>query len=74
MSSDLIKVKIRTWESMEKEFGLSDEGFIKCKNSFIKEMEEQMPEDRIISVYRKDDENYIWNIGCWTITDEMIKL
>lgn len=32
------KVKIRTWESMEKEFGLDDDGCIKTKDYFVTNM------------------------------------
>jgi len=45
-----MKVKIKTWEQMEKEFGLDGDGAIACTFGFINEMEQELPEDRIIVV------------------------
>ena len=53
-----MKVKIKTWEQMEQEFGLDDEGDIPCEGNFLPEMERMMPEDRIICL---DDERYWYN-------------
>ena len=64
-----MKVKIKTWEKMEKEFGLSS-GIIDCNASFTPMMEAGMPEGRIIDVNKKNG-YYIWN--CWTISDDMIE-
>jgi len=53
-----MKVKIKTWEQMEQEFGLDDEGNIACKGSFISGVEKIIPDDRIICL---DDERYWHN-------------
>jgi len=45
-----MKVKIKTWEQMEKEFGLYDDGEIDCTFIFSEYMEQALPEDRIIDV------------------------
>ena len=50
-----MKVKIKTWKRLKEEFGLDAEGDIDCKDSFLPEMEEMMPDDRIICL---DDERY----------------
>ncbi len=39
------KVKIKTWESMEKEFGVNSEGSIKGSLLFTKKMEEDINRD-----------------------------
>jgi len=73
-----MKVKIKTWEQMGKEFGLTKLGNIpRMLFNFTKEMEELLPEDRVIEVrpnpsingYRWDVEKYVSR----TITDEMIE-
>ena len=46
-------VKIKTWEAMEKEFGLDKDGDINCKLSLGKSIYEELPPDRIIEI----DEN-----------------
>jgi len=45
-----MKVKIKTWEAMEKEFGLYDDGDIPCAFGFLECMEQALPEDRVIDV------------------------
>lgn len=61
------KVKIKTWQEMEKEFGSIVHGSINCDQYFTKEMEELLPKNRIIEI---DLENQ-WNT--YTITEDMIK-
>ena len=34
------KVKVRTWEDMEKEFGLNQNGYIDCDAAFVTDMKE----------------------------------
>jgi len=74
-----MKVKIKTWRALEKEFGLDENGDIDCKFAFVPEMEEKMPKDRIIEVkpsidpiegmfylFKADDSD-------WWISDDMIE-
>ena len=67
-----MRVKIKEWEDMEEEFGLAKDGQIKCKYTFITEMEEIMPEDRIIEV-SKPKSWYIWEGYGWSISEDMIE-
>jgi len=56
-----MKVKIKTWEAMEKEFGLYNES-IKVQFAFNKLMEKQLPKDRIIEVSTTEREDmYLWD-------------
>ena len=69
------KVKIKTWEQMEKEFGLNPDGVIPCGGDYFTElMEKELPNDRIIVVSPMDD-ILIWRVpeGTWNITDAMIE-
>ena len=59
-------VKIKTWEQMEKEFGLTPKGNINCKNTFISDMEVAIPKNRIIIL-----EYDRWD--GWVMTDDMIE-
>jgi len=60
-----VKVKIKTWKEMEREFGLNGWGDINCMCNFTKEMENKMPEDRIIVLV-----NSAWKQ--WDISTDMI--
>jgi hypothetical protein len=64
-------VRIKTWVEMEKEFGLDEDGNIPLTSLlFVQRMELQMPEDRIIRVYKDKHFEKMWN--SWAISDEMI--
>ena len=77
-----MKVRIKTWEQMEKEFGVDNVGDIKCKETFNTYMEEQLPKDRIIEI-EKDENNTLkifnnvhdWYVDDfeWNISDDMIE-
>lgn len=43
-------VKIKTWEEMETQYGLTDGGHIDCLYAFTIDMEECMPDSRIIQI------------------------
>jgi hypothetical protein len=69
-------VEIKTWDQMKKEFGeintIGGRKKITVNFDFTEEMEEAMPESRIINVekhYRYDE--YIY--GQWIISNDMIK-
>ena len=71
----MVKVKIKTWEAMEKEFGLDGLGDIQCKRSFTKRMEEVMLKDRIVELDEVDG-IYLWYSGDffpYVISSDMIE-
>ena len=65
------RVRIKTWEKMEKEFGLNQCGNIKCSWPFMKEMENELNRvysDRIVEILKTHKDLYdVKNIECiWT--------
>jgi hypothetical protein len=73
-----MKVKIKTWEAMEAQYGLDGPDAINCDCSFLDSMEEDLPSDRVITV-TPDQGNYAWQIDAhsdhdtWEISDQMIE-
>ena len=69
---DIRLVKIKTWEQMEREFGLDEDGYINCQNKFVENMERDLPKNRIILIkndmWKNSEGFYDWNI-----TDDMIE-
>lgn len=66
------KVKVRSWEAMEEEFGLDENGNIPCERVFVKEMKEHCGEIRTVKeAYGKG--SYILE-GCerWGFSDDML--
>ena len=65
------KVKIKTWERMVEEFGISFSGDIRCDKYFTEDMENNIPENRIIGIGR----NRQWYGGrdTWFISEDMIE-
>jgi hypothetical protein len=45
-----MKIKIKPWKTLEKEFGLDKDGDINSPIVFTRDMEKQLPADRVISV------------------------
>ena len=77
-----MKVKIKTWGEMEKEFGVDNVGDIKCKETFNTYMEELLPKDRIIEIKENGMYSnllphnvYDWYVDEfeWNISDDMIE-
>jgi hypothetical protein len=71
-----MKVKIKRWEQMEKEFGLTSVGDIKCTSIFLIEMEDELPDDRIIEVIHSCGDGYVWikgNDDWYAISNDMIE-
>jgi hypothetical protein len=71
-----MKVRIKTWEEMEKEFGVEFDT-IKTYAPYTDMMEGQIPENRIISVSDGDSTGCSnWHVDGnnwdWTISDDMI--
>lgn len=64
------KVRIKTWEEMEKKFGLDKYGDILVTGDyyFTKDMENIIPNDRIIEI----DENNGWLSELYGISKPMI--
>lgn len=67
-----MKVRIKTWEEMEKEFGLDEHGNIPCYCYFVPEMKQFC--GNVIEVegyedYFVCDKEY----NLWEISDDMIK-
>ena len=67
------KVRIKTWEEMEKEFGVDANNYIKGDAYFTPSMECDMPENRVIEIYKNKD-YFTWDLGydSWTISEDMI--
>lgn len=78
-----MKVKIKTWERMEQEFGLDSYGDIQCDMLFTSAMEDAMPHDRILAVYKNNQGDYVCDlstsnncrfmIDCYYINEDMIE-
>ena len=70
-----MKVRIKTWDEMEKEFGVS-RGSIDCSCFFTREMENDIPKDRIVelhdSVYNNDIKKWDGSDRCFSISEDMI--
>ena len=76
-----MKVKIKSWKQLEQEFGFNEEGEIACTFGFTRDMEQALPEDRIIdvrvatnldpssTVYLNDTEE----LRYWWFSDDMIE-
>ena len=62
-----IKVKIRSWKSMEKEFGLNEWGNILTKYAFVDEMKFMCDKKKI-----ELDEDF-YTTGGWYISSDMVK-
>jgi len=65
------KVKIKTWKEMEKEFGIHENGYIKCIGSFLftkykeKQFKKQFP-NRIVEIAIIDDSDFkVKEINNW---------
>ena len=64
------RVKIKTWEAMESEFGLMNKS-IKCEFYFTPKMEKALPDNRIIEIDRK----HFWfpDNDYFSISEDMIE-
>lgn len=52
------RVKFKTWEQMEKEFGLRKSGCIDCNSTFVYDMKDYCGVSATIELINKDDQ--IW--------------
>ena len=70
------KVKIKTWEKMEKEYGLSDFGSINSYRCFISDMEERINKnspDRILTIEKVTKSGYLMRAMSCSWSDNMIE-
>ena len=70
-----LTVKIKTWDAMEREFEING-NIIYCQLFFVKQMEEEIPKDRIIKVEKIFGNNVLkWfkpDRRYWNISEDMI--
>lgn len=58
-----MKVKIKPWEQMEQEYGLTLRGNINCEGVYVRSMEDAIPPNRVIQVETVlTRESYHWYI------------
>ena len=62
-----MRVKIKTWKEMEKEFGLNQNDVIATVYPFTRSMEFDMPRDRVINI--TDDNRWSW----YRVSNDMIE-
>jgi len=65
-----MRVRIKTWEEMEEEFGLDYKGNLAVKGYFTREIERHMPRNRIIEIrfcVFKDKDHKQFYRGFWRI-------
>ena len=65
------KVKVRSWEEMEKQYGLDFDGDINISVCFVKSMREYC--GKILTINRVCSDHYNMAESCWNWTDEMLK-
>ena len=72
-------VKIRDWDDMESEYGLDEDGDIKCYMRFTRVMESYIPKNRLIELPCLPNQylgSHVWmnmeNFGNYRITHNMI--
>jgi len=81
-----MKVKIKTWDAMQEEYGLSGDGTIDVLFAFTQSMEQDMPEDRVIEVQEVSNiapyKGYKWKVPLthddkkwreWDISSNMVE-
>lgn len=69
-SNKELKVKLKTWYAMEKEFGLNTNGNIKCRQTFTKEM--RYIAGRSIHMVHRDKKTFIELTSRWIISIDMM--
>lgn len=70
------RVRIRQWDDMEKEFGLSCLGVINCHNVFIDDMKSLCGKTALITRMNEQDvflENNCLNLSCWSYSTDMLE-
>lgn len=67
-----MKVRIKEWADMAKEFGLDEDGNIDCYYGFAKDMREHCGE--IIEVYQLFPIRGVFVYNGWVFSDEMYEV
>ena len=68
-----MKLKIKTWDAMVEEFGVDNMGDIACYDGFVVDMDEMLPDDRIIEIFFEDG-RWLWDESeRWIISNDMIE-
>jgi len=70
------KVKIKTWDRMEKEYGIRENGNINCKKSFLPNMEEELNKlntNRILTIKEINNNHYYMKEIGYYWSDDMIE-
>jgi len=70
-----MKVKIKSWEELEKEFGYDNEDTLRTPSGFTQLLEEDLPADRIIEVVGFRRQPQMWltgDGGVYYIDEEMV--
>ena len=67
-----MKLKIREWEDMKKEFGLDKYGDIKCYNGFTKDMREYCGE--VFEVHEVFPRRGLFVYNGWVFSDDMYEI
>ena len=70
-----IKAKIKTWENMEREYGLDAVGFIDTHVVFTQRMDKSLPANRVIIIKKWDGKEGVWHSDFydWVVHMEMIE-
>jgi hypothetical protein len=63
-------VRIKSWDTMREEYGIMEDGSIELECMFTKDMEYDLPEDRIIKL---ETINNIHKWNGWSISEDMIE-
>lgn len=67
-----MKVKIREWSDMERDYGLDEDGDINCDCVFVKDMREHCGE--IIEVYEVFPVRGLFVHNGWVFSDDMYEI
>ena len=67
-----MRVRIKTWGEMEKEFGLLSSWSINCRYSFTTTMEKSIPKNRIIALDYWNPRTSYGELGSFIISRDMI--
>lgn len=50
---DIINMKVKSWDELKNKYGLTSWDAIKIRYLFTKDMEDKLPDDRVIGVVKK---------------------
>ena len=67
-----MKIRIREWAEMKRDFGLDEDGDIKCYCGFVKDMKEYC--GKIIEIDENDFIKDMFIYDDWTFTNDMYEI